>query len=165
MAIGGRVSNLMPRIGVSSDPNHMKKRSECISQYTFIFGINVFRYRPMTDKYPNIQKWSFPFRNETVLAKKKYLENEVLYKSDLLQKVEDKLTSESVVISESTLMPGSVMLYAELSLISVGIFVLIWKLKRKSSGKLNNSRALAISMSETVSLKTPPPLPNENNNL
>jgi hypothetical protein len=58
----------------------LKKRNECVQQYTDIFGVNSLRYKPLKEKFPATEERIFPLRNETVLARRAYLDRKVLHK-------------------------------------------------------------------------------------
>jgi hypothetical protein len=44
IVIDGKIKDVAPPIGVSNQ----NKRSECIRYFTYIFGVNVLKYRPIT---------------------------------------------------------------------------------------------------------------------
>lgn len=62
-----------PAIAQSTSPTHYPYRSQCILQFTNLFGVNTVRYKPIHDKgRPEIR--IKPLREATVTAKWKYLQ-------------------------------------------------------------------------------------------
>jgi hypothetical protein len=78
----GQRKSTHPESAVSKSSGHVKKRNECIGLYSSILGVNPLRYKPKQESYPGNLR-GFPFRNETVWARRTYLEREVIHKGAL----------------------------------------------------------------------------------
>jgi hypothetical protein len=75
--IDGNIQNISPRIGQTTGKSHYPFRTQCIQQFTDIFGVSL-RYIPMNDGYPGMEQRMIPLKKEIVLARKEYLEKHVI---------------------------------------------------------------------------------------
>lgn len=89
--IEGDIQNISPAVAQSTSPTHYPYRSECIQEFTNIFGVNPLRYAPIRDSHDLKNKRLSPLKEQVVLAKQKYLSDHVIKRIAVNQKTIDDI--------------------------------------------------------------------------
>jgi hypothetical protein len=93
--IKGQVIDVAPGLAISTASDHFAKRNSCLNRFTHIFGATVLTYKPLIDKYADLKRWTFPFRNSSVLLKQQYLEGEVINRNQSQKEGKYNLNEQS----------------------------------------------------------------------